>query len=424
MIHLKSSKFLSAFALPVLVFPGCVSNPDPSQEVSYVQIQAARSPNIIKSINPVTPDLPRIDSGDIPTYLFHWTRSVKALENPKNYVELEANTSENTNENILEFKPAGVGFYAWSDPVTASTFGEILVSVPVKSHQMISYMGFAGKDPWAEINMLKGEGKDYLTELRNESKRKHDGIYFYWTGGTNFLGAHTIAFKNTNLLNLADAKVFDCRNSKPFASHIALKSSDLLNWNNVLKNYCDQMQFVREYRENSSYMKNSLGKLTDYGVIQAIYSEIVHELPEVKKGIENILSKSDANVKAPFCFSSLENSKSIGLLGNLETKMSCKMELKKTLEAGLESSPEGTLGRFGNDPQGKTYLFEAKLFLKEMGYLDSDLNIDDIDTLTSKVIEKWRKSAAATRAEELMSGLEVMKTELATRSLDRWTAPR
>lgn len=380
-----------------------------------------------------------ISSGDKKTTVFHWTRDPLAVDKPKAYIASAIGTAkvENSKSRLDDFpesKPAGHGFYVWSDPLQASTQGSILVTLSVKPQRSMGYLGFLGRDPWAEINEMKGEGQDYWLNLKKSATSAHDALFHFWGGGVNLQGGHSIVVRSEEVLDVSDVQVFDGRSAKAFSDHQALSVNELLSWTQVLKVYADQMQFVRDYLENPQGMRDGRGRLTDLGVVAAIYSEMFHELPAVKQGFQNLF-KTDASKRIPRCASEMESSKVIGLLVNLEMQNSCKLVLRKALEAGLTKGlPEsadaqasgggsGAKPRFGNEPPSEEYLEEAISILKETGYLDAAESPADFESLTQVVVARWRKGQADTRVEELMSGVEVMKTEFATRSLEKWKAP-
>lgn len=79
-----------------------------------------------------------LDSGDKPTWVFHWTNSEEAVRNPKRYLEelVRAGKSANADLKKIMNGAVGNGLYVALDPFQSISYGKILVAFPILPHSI------------------------------------------------------------------------------------------------------------------------------------------------------------------------------------------------------------------------------------------------------------------------------------------------
>lgn len=97
------------------------------------------------------------------TYMFHWTKNVSALSNPRGYIEgilneaREKNPQPHANAGI-----GGHGLYLANDPFSSNIYGNVLLVVPIKANNEFKYFAGSGAQQDALIRDMSLYGFVYL----------------------------------------------------------------------------------------------------------------------------------------------------------------------------------------------------------------------------------------------------------------------
>lgn len=358
-----------------------------------------------------------LSTGTRPTRVFHWTQDDKALKDPGTYVtnSLAGAAESNTRfagRDFPEDAPAGFGFVAGGDPLILSGDSGILVSVAVKAGaQVVS--------PSKTSEAGRARGKGYWTSLRTLALGGFPALHHHWENGTGLVSEHALTVRDASLLDLTSARAFDGREVRSFATHSPLPSAGDA-WERVFSTYADQTQFMRDYAEaGGAGYRDAKGKVSDNAVVAAIFSEMYHGLPAVKAGFQTLEASENAQATIPRCKDGMSNARVTGLVGNLAGHTSCKLEVRRALETGLQANDKSQL-RFMDETMEAAYLPEAVTILKATGYLAPGDKPGSFGEMATRVVARWKEAGGEAKLAELLTGLEAMKAEFEGWSMEKW----
>jgi hypothetical protein len=243
----------------------------------------------------------------------------------------------------------------------------------------------------------------------------------YNFGGLQFSGGgRAIVLRSTNLLDLTAARSYDCRSGDLFfANHKTLKITNSTTPSEILNLWCDQMHFFGRVA-SSAELRDADQSVSDYAVIEAVYSEIYATGSKVKQMMA-LTNGAEGKRRFPKLTESLE-ARLNGRFNNETYKFQVYLEgmvcsLFETIPVKPGASREPV---YGDAPQ----LNEMIEFFKYLGRLSPNVQPGSVADLTKALVNQWKSLPGATeRLEEAIDAGMLLKRKASSDGFNAWNRP-
>lgn len=341
---------------------------------------------------------------------YSWTNDSSAIgsaRSAKGYIEKIVKTAE-ANRNLQGVggdNEVGFGLYTAADPINSKEYGRILVEVPLLSR--------------SKLGVGNLEGRNELLPIIRDIDDVPAIIYNF--GGINFSGGgRAIVLRSTSLLDMASAKSYDCRSGDiSFADHKPLKIKDTTTVSEVLSVWCDQMQFFSRVGA-STELKNANHTISDYAVVEAVYSEIFSAGTKVKKILAS-LKGAEGRKRFPRLSELIE----AHLNGRFDDEIyKFQIYLEGIAKILLETIPvkPGAIRSpaIGDAPE----LSEVIELFKQLEKLSPNDQPGSTPELTKSIINHWKATpSAADRLGEAIEAVLLVKDRTTRDGFNAWHIP-
>jgi len=343
------------------------------------------------------------------TMIYSWTNDPAALGSPKNaraYIEKIVKTAQGNRDlgGVGGDNEMGYGFYTAADPVNSKEYGRILVEVPLLAN---SSLGVGNQNRMNSLPIIRNI--DAFPAI----------IYNF--GGLEFSGGgRAIVLRSTKLLDLSAARSYDCRSGDLFfANHKALKITNSTTSSEILNLWCDQMHFIWRVA-SSTELRNADHTISDYAVVEAIYSEIYATGAKVKQMMA-LTKGAEGKRRFPKLTESLESHLN-GRFDDETYKFQIYLEglvrsLFETIPVKQGASREPV---YGDAPQ----LNEMIEFFKYLGRISPNGEPGSVAELTKTLVNQWKSLPGATeRLEEAIDAVSLLKKRMSSDGFNAWDIP-
>ena len=341
---------------------------------------------------------------------YSWTNDSSAIgsaRSAKGYIEKIVKTAE-ANRNLPGVggdNEVGFGLYTAADPINSKEYGRILVEVPLLSG--------------SKLGVGNLEGRNELLPIIRDINDVPAIIYNF--GGINFSGGgRAIVLRSTSLLDMASAKSYDCRSGDiSFSDHKPMRIRDTTTVSEILSVWCDQMQFFSRVGA-STELKNANHTISDYAVVEAVYSEIFSAGTKVKKILAS-LKGAEGRKRFPRLSELIE----AHLNGRFDDEIyKFQIYLEGIAKILLETIPvkPGAIRSpaIGDAPE----LSEVIELFKQLEKLSPNDQPGSTPELTKSIINHWKATpSAADRLGEAIEAVLLVKDRTTRDGFNAWQIP-
>ena len=263
------------------------------------------------------------------------------------------------------------------------------------------------------------EGRNELLPIIRDINDVPAIIYNF--GGINFSGGgRAIVLRSTSLLDMASAKSYDCRSGDiSFSDHKPMRIRDTTTVSEILSVWCDQMQFFSRVGA-STELKNANHTISDYAVVEAVYSEIFSAGTKVKKILAS-LKGAEGRKRFPRLSELIE----AHLNGRFDDEIyKFQIYLEGIAKILLETIPvkPGAIRSpaIGDAPE----LSEVIELFKQLEKLSPNDQPGSTPELTKSIINHWKATpSAADRLGEAIEAVLLVKDRTTRDGFNAWQIP-